>query len=287
MPAMPAIPTASRRTLLAAATATAAAPFLTGLTTQNASAAPAAASKDNWLTNTALYADPTVVEGTDYARRYRRHAMFDDDRGRRHDFARSVILAPHGGGIETGTTELCLAIAGYRPKDLAPTPPQGPVYDYWMFEGIRKKDNGELHVTATNCDDHIARSLCAGSLNALSLHGCKPEQAGLPAGTPTVLVGGRNATLRSYLIAEFKAVGIRAQDATGVPALAGTDPDNIANRTMLGEGAQLEITTSLRASMFQDNSATGRQEQQTDTFRNFVGAARAALQRLEAGQKIL
>ncbi|MFD7662749.1 poly-gamma-glutamate hydrolase family protein [Streptomyces sp. NPDC059788] len=284
MPSISAMSTPSRRTLLAAATATAAAPFLTGITARDAYAA---ARKDNFASNTALYADPSVVEGTDYARRHRRHAMFDDSRTERSGFARSVILAPHGGGIETGTSELCLAIAGYHPKDLAPKPPQGPVHDYWMFEGIRKKDNGELHVTSTHCDDHVARSLCAGSLNALSLHGCKPEQAQLPSGTPAVLVGGLNATLRSYLIAEFKAVGIRAQDATGIADLAGTDPDNIANRTMLGKGAQLEITTPLRESMFPDNSADGRKENQKQIFWDFVDAARAALQRLEAGQKIL
>ncbi|OKI06259.1 hypothetical protein A6A06_37580 [Streptomyces sp. CB02923] len=281
------MPAPSRRTLLTAATATAAAPFLAGLAAQDAYAATAAAKKDNFLTNTALYADPSVVEGTDYARRYRRHAMFDDDRTERHGFAKSVILALHGGGIEIGTSELCLAIAGYDPESLAPTSPQGPVYDYWMFEGVRKKDNGYLHVTSTNCDDHVARSLCASSLNALSLHGCKPEQADLPSGTPAVLVGGLNATLRSYLLAEFKAVGIRAQDATGISDLSGTAPDNIVNRTMLGKGAQLEITTPLRESMFQVNTPDGRKKDQTQVFRDFVDATRAALQRLEAGQKIL
>lgn len=284
---MTAIPAPSRRTLLAAATATAAAPFLAGLAVPDAYAATAAASDVEIASNTVLYADPSFAEGTHYARRHRRHAMFDDDRDKRQGFAKSVILAPHGGGIEIGTSELCLAIAGYDPKDNAPRPAQGPVFDYWMFEGLLKEDNGKLHITSTNCDDHVARSLCAGSLNALSLHGCKPEQAQLPAGTPAVLVGGLNATLRSYLVAEFKAVGIRAQDATGIAALAGTDPENIANRTMLGKGAQLEITTDLRKSMFPHNTAEGRKSAQNPVFWDFVGAARAALQRLEAGQKIL
>ncbi|MEU2794086.1 poly-gamma-glutamate hydrolase family protein [Streptomyces sp. NPDC007100] len=280
------MPTPSRRTLLAAATATAAAPFLGGLAVPGAYAAPAAATEEI-KSNTVLYADPSFVEGTHYARRHRRHAMFDDSQAERQGFAKSVIIAPHGGGIEIGTSELCLAIAGYDPNGIVPKPAEGPVYDYWMFEGLLKEDNGKLHITSTNCDDHVARSLCAGSLNALSLHGCKPEQAGLPSETPAVLVGGLNATLRKYLVDEFKAVGIRAQDATGIPALAGIDPENIANRTMLGKGAQLEITTPLRKSMFGTNTPAGRKETPTPIFWNFVDAARAALQRMEAGQKVL
>ncbi len=40
-----------------------------------------------------------------------------------------------------------------------------------------------LHVTSTGCDDLVAVSLCAGALGALSLHGFRPEGAGLPADT--------------------------------------------------------------------------------------------------------
>ena len=41
-----------------------------------------------------------------------------------------------------------------------------------MFEGLRASGNGELHVTSTKCDDHVARALAGGSLNAVGLHGC-------------------------------------------------------------------------------------------------------------------
>jgi hypothetical protein len=71
-------------------------------------------------------------------------------------------------------------VAGYHPATLEVTPPGGPTYDYWMFEGLRPADNDELHVTSTRCDDGTAVSFCAGSLNALALHGCRPETAGLP-----------------------------------------------------------------------------------------------------------
>ena len=103
--------------------------------------------------NTELYADPDLAEGIDWARRFRIHERFDDSPARTAEGPRTVILAPHGGGIERGTSELCLAVAGYHPANLPITPPAGVTYDYWMFEGIRPDDNKDLHVTSTGCDD--------------------------------------------------------------------------------------------------------------------------------------
>lgn len=82
------------------------------------------------------------------------------------------------------------------------------------------------------------------------LHGCSPEQAGLESGAAAVLIGGLNPTFRQYLLEEFTAVGIRAVTASGEEEIAGISPDNICNRTLLGMGAQLEMTTALRTAMF-------------------------------------
>ena len=57
--------------------------------------------------NSELYAAPNFVEGVDYARRHRRHERFDDTQARTDDVPKTTILAPHGGGIEPGTSELC------------------------------------------------------------------------------------------------------------------------------------------------------------------------------------
>jgi phage replication-related protein YjqB (UPF0714/DUF867 family) len=59
-------------------------------------------------------------------------------------------------------------VAGYHPANLPITPPAGVTYNHWMFEGVRPDDNAALHVTSTGCDDPVAVSLCAGSLNALA-----------------------------------------------------------------------------------------------------------------------
>ena len=130
--------------------------------------------------NTDLYADPEPHRGHRLGRRFRRHERFDDSLARTAEGPRTVILAPHGGGIERGTSELCLAVAGYHPANLPITPPAGVTYDYWMFEGMRDGGNADLHVTSTGCDDVVAVSLCAGALSALSLHGFKPEKPTRP-----------------------------------------------------------------------------------------------------------
>jgi phage replication-related protein YjqB (UPF0714/DUF867 family) len=245
------------------------------------------AVSDTYPSNTALYADPNLVEGVDYARRFRRHERFDDSLEQNSEFVKTAIIAPHGGGIETGTSELCLAVAGYHPATLAVTPAGAVTYDYWMFEALRAADNDELHVTSTNCDDGVAVSLCAGALNAFALHGCTTERAELPEGTEAVLVGGRNATLKQRMLEELAAVGIHAIDAAGHKSINGDAPNNIVNRTLLCMGGHLEITTPLRLAMFEVNTRAQRKNTTTQVFWDFVAACRATLARIEAEQVIL
>lgn len=236
--------------------------------------------------NSELYQDPNLVEGDDYARRYRRHELFDDDLAQRGGVAKTAVIAPHGGGIETGTSELCLAVAGYHPATLAVTPPGGVTYDYWMFEGLLASGNDALHVASTGCDDGVAVSQCAGSLNALALHGCTTRAAGQPDGAEVVLVGGRNPTLKQYLLEELDRVDLSAVDAAPICALNGDEVTNIANRTLLGMGGQLELTTPLRLAMFEVNTRAQRKHTTTPVFWAFVAACRAALERLEAEQVV-
>jgi phage replication-related protein YjqB (UPF0714/DUF867 family) len=244
-------------------------------------------TSDTYPSNTALYLDPNLVETVDYARRYRRHELFDDGLPQKCAVAKTTIIAPHGGGIEFGTSELCLAIAGYDPATLAVVPGTGVTYDYWMFEGLRTSNNSELHVTSTHCDDGVAVSMCAGALNALALHGCGTSKAGLPDGTEAVLVGGRNATLKQRLLDELAAAGVRAIDAVDNESLNGDEPTNIVNRTLLGMGGHLGITGPLRAAMFAVNTRPQRKNTPTEVFSAFTAACRNALARVEAEQVIL
>jgi phage replication-related protein YjqB (UPF0714/DUF867 family) len=240
--------------------------------------------------NSELYADPGLAEGVDYARRHRRHERFDDTLARTDDVPKTTILAPHGGGIEPGTSELCLAVAGYHPADLSQFPPAGVTYDYWMFEGLRDRDRGnlELHVTSTGCDDGVAVSLCAGSLNALTLHGFLPQPP-MSEDDQVVLVGGGHPTLRCYLREGLGAAGFDAQDASQQDVsqrgeLDGDAPCNIVNRTLLGMGAQLELSKPLRDAMFTEHTRPRRKHTTTQLFWTFVAACRDALDRLQAEQ---
>jgi phage replication-related protein YjqB (UPF0714/DUF867 family) len=238
--------------------------------------------------NSELYAAPNLAEGVDYARRHRRHERFDGTLARTDDAPKTTILAPHGGGIEPGTSELCLAVAGYHPADLSQIPPAGATYDYWMFEGLREHGNPVLHVTSTGCDDGVAVSLCAGSLNALALHGFLPRPP-MSENDQVVLVGGGHPTLRRYLLEGLCAAGFDAQDASQQDArqrgeLDGNARCNIVNRTLLGMGAQLELSKPLRDAMFTEHTRAGRKHTTTPLFWTFVAACRDTLDRLEAEQ---
>jgi phage replication-related protein YjqB (UPF0714/DUF867 family) len=239
--------------------------------------------------NSDLYANPDLTEGIDWARRHRRHERFDDSLTGGDEIPKTVILAPHGGGIELGTSELCLAVAGHHPANLPQVPPAGVTYDYWMFEGVREDDNRKLHVTSTGCDDEVAVSLCAGSLNALALHGFSPKPPDFSEDEQVVLVGGatpnstRNA-LRKYLLEGLCDAQFDARDSAGHGELDGNDPCNIVNRTMLGMGAQLELSTPLRDAMFTEHSRPRRKHTTTQLFWTFVAVCRDAIERLEAEQ---
>ena len=268
------MPALTRRTVLAAFGAAAVPPLVvTG-------ARPALAA-DAFTSNQDLYANANYAEGVDYARRFRRHGALDDSDGAGDAFPETAIIALHGGGIEPGTSELCLAVAGYHP---AGGLVGGAVYDYWLFEGIRSSDNAILHITSTHCDDPVARATVGGSQRAVSLHGCSPEQGEFPAGTAGVLVGGLDAPLKAAMLTSmrqtFSGTDILVKDAALVPRLGGDNPDNIVNATVPKGGVQLELTTPLRARMFGTNTRSGRKNTTLQPFWDFTNAVRETLARV-------
>jgi phage replication-related protein YjqB (UPF0714/DUF867 family) len=242
-----------------------------------------------YTSNSQLYADTThLTEGIDWARRFRRHERFDDSPARTDEGPRTVILAPHGGGIERGTSELCLAVAGHHPANLPVNPTAGVTYDYWMFEGVRDGGNADLHVTSTGCDDPVAVSLCGGALGALSLHGFKPENAHPPRDPDerVVLIGGGDDLLRRLLREALDDVDLPFEDTGGQGEVGGDDPCNIVNRTLRRKGAQLELSEPLREAMFGENTRPQRKHTTTGVFWTFVAACRDALDRFEAEPEI-
>jgi phage replication-related protein YjqB (UPF0714/DUF867 family) len=201
---------------------------------------------DKYSSMTALYADPSNVEGTTYGKRWRRHEWIQLTEAQATDNlqAQKIVLAIHGGGIEGGTSEIALAVAGYHPATFAQSTDCCGVHDLWIFEGLLSRDNGDLHVTSTNYDDPIALDLVQNSRRCISLHGFSDSDA-----NGKIQIGGRDTELKSIVLEELTVAGIPAQVATDLE-LNGNDPANICNRTTIGAGVQLEMGTTYRESLF-------------------------------------
>ncbi|MEV6834007.1 poly-gamma-glutamate hydrolase family protein [Streptomyces sp. NPDC051133] len=293
----------SRRTVLASVAAVAAA-----LPTVNAvmgnGATPAAAA-DLYGSNTELYTKTAAKEGTDWQRRFRIGApaqLTDNARSTSSPVGSTAVIAPHGGGIEAGTSELCLAVAGYTPFDVGIDPATAavagePQRDYWMFEALA--NSSSQHVTATHCDDPAALAVCANNLYAVSLHGFDDTTV------KKINIGGRDERLKRNLLAAFTKYGLTSPAsnpdwnvtvvfAGATDPINGDDPANIANRTRTGAGAQLELSTALRSAMFGDFSGAAKRRAtagvpSTDSpyadhfWTGFVSAVREAVKNHELG----
>lgn len=137
-----------------------------------------------------------------------------------------LIVAPHGGTIEVGTSEIATLIAGEE-------------YSFFAFEGLKPEGrNRELHITSHHFDHPDCVALAARSDTAVAVHGCR--------GDACVFIGGLESRLTTLLATHIAAAGFEV--ITEGHQYPGRHPLNICNRTARGRGAQLEITYDLRGS---------------------------------------
>ena len=68
------------------------------------------------------------------------------------------IIAPHGGMIEPGTSDIAAAIAGND-------------YGLFCFEGLRKRPHRDLHITSANFREPKCVELVAGCDLVVAVHG--------------------------------------------------------------------------------------------------------------------
>jgi phage replication-related protein YjqB (UPF0714/DUF867 family) len=134
-----------------------------------------------------------------------------------------VILAPHGGWIEPGTSEIAEAIAG---GDLS----------FYAFEALRNGPHGDYHITSHRFDEPSAIALLGKCRTSVAIHG---------RGTrgEAVWLGGRDTDLRDAIGVSLRTKGFEAEINEQLP---GVEPANICNRTRSGQGVQLELPRSLR-----------------------------------------
>lgn len=147
---------------------------------------------------------------------------------RRPHYFRIAILAPHGGRIEGGTSEVARLIAGDE-------------HGLYLFEGLRTSaDNFErLHLTSHYFDEPRCLDLIAGCDTAIAVHG-------YAAAGPDVLLGGRDERLKQALAPALAAQGLSV--LTEGHRYPGRDPRNVCNRTRSGRGVQVELSDRLRKS---------------------------------------
>jgi len=171
-----------------------------------------------------------------------------------------TVIAPHGGEIEPGTSEIAKAIAGDH-------------FSLYCFEGLKTQGNRDLHITGTNFDDPDCVELTDKSRVVLAIHGCDDVNE-------VVYVGGCNENIRTQLIDALNAAGLQAQE--DMTSHCGRNPQNICNRGLPEGGVQLEIAEGLRKKMFKGLKRNERAFTKPK-FDTFVEAVRGLLDQLSIG----
>lgn len=162
-----------------------------------------------------------------------------------------AVIAPHGGGIEPGTSELADAVAGSD-------------HSLYVFEGLRSSGNNSLHLTSTRFDEPRCLELLAAADRVLALHGESSE-------FESAFMGGLDSEFADRISRAMAAeTEVRAH-----PQWMGTDPANICNRGRSSKGVQVELSRGLRASFFASLKRGGRRFA-TPRFAAFVAATRSA-----------
>ena len=170
---------------------------------------------------------------------------------------RILILAPHGGGIERGTSELAKAIAGDE-------------LSLYLFEGLMPlaHQSKDLHITSARFDEPECLELTRGFQTSLAIHGCIGKE-------PMIYVGGKDCDLKDKLISGLSAKGRPVKIGTG--SFAGTLPTNICNCTQSGRGVQLEFSNGLRRLLFEDWQNRNGRKHTTELFSKLVAEIRTAI----------
>ena len=140
-----------------------------------------------------------------------------------------VIIAPHGGDIEPGTSEIAAAVADV---DLS-------LYD---FKGLRNTSgHRELHLPSHIFDEPRCLELVETAETVVAIHGRKDGDD-----AQRVWIGGLDVQRCRKTMAELVKVGFEAVVREPGETLAGTAISNICNRGKRRAGIQLEIPKTLR-----------------------------------------
>ena len=135
-----------------------------------------------------------------------------------------MIIAPHGGKIEPGTSDIARKIAAQR-------------FNCYCFEGIKKENNRRLHITSHHFDEPMAVKIVSESLIVVAVHACTGNER-------FVYLGGLDEMLKEVIAKELESRKIVVPRGHG--RYKGLNPQNICNRGVNKKGVQLEISRGLR-----------------------------------------
>lgn len=169
-----------------------------------------------------------------------------------------LLMAIHGGGIEPGTTEIIKYLA------------EENNYSYYSFNGIKKKDNQNMHITSTNYDESQALKEVANSSITLSFHGYSEHEK------KHTYIGGLDKELAKNIKIKLKEAGFSASDAP--KEFDGKNRNNIVNKNKQKKGVQLELSTAQRKAFFQNNDLSSiNRKHKEDSFYEYTKAIEEAL----------
>jgi phage replication-related protein YjqB (UPF0714/DUF867 family) len=165
--------------------------------------------------------------------------------------SKTAIVAPHGGGIEPGTSEVANAIA------------RGG-FSFYAFEGTKARGNGRLHITSTRFDEPTCMALVSGAEHVIAIHGENSQEK-------IVFLGGKDKVCRDRIRRALQRDGFLVKRHPSV-RLQGTDDLNICNRSCKRAGVQIELSQGLRRTFFRSISRSDHRKRRTQEFRRFIAA---------------
>ncbi|GAK13596.1 poly-gamma-glutamate hydrolase family protein [Geomicrobium sp. JCM 19039] len=166
-----------------------------------------------------------------------------------------MIIAPHGGGIEPGTSELTRLLA------------ERTGMGFYIFEGRQRSGNADMHITSTHFDEPTCVHVVGESTTTLAIHGYlgKPEQR-------ETIIGGRDEQLKRETLCALQTAGFTARIAEQGTLFSGQSPRNIVNMNRCLKGVQLEISLAQRMMFFHNFTLPHRMESRTGECLSYVTA---------------
>ena len=180
-----------------------------------------------------------------------------------------TIVAPHGGGIEAGTSELAHAVSGDK-------------YNLFDFCALSFDARTKGHVTSTHFRDPQLSKLIDQSTICVSLHRMRDEHS-------TLYLGGKNDQLKIFAAKELSKQGFKS--TVNPPRLKGRSLNNFVNMAQEA-GLQIEIPKTLANQLipgvdriYRTKNDYQLNKNQNKRFKNFVQAIDKAIQEYMSKRK--